>query len=320
MKRLMLILTAWAACPPGPPAFADETPLRVLCSTSDLADLARIVGGDRVEVSCLCKGPEDPHFLDARPSFLRLANRAQLVVVTGMDYEAGYMPLLLRDGANPDVRPGGPGYLDASARVRKLQVPAGGAPSRALGDVHAQGNPHYLMDPANAGVVAEDIAGALSVLRPAAAEGFASRAASFREALTDLLLGAKDAQGVRQGGLLDRFKPYKGAPVISYHDDMPYLAARFGLEIAGTIESKPGVPPTARHLDGLKKLAKARGVKVVLYETFQPAAPVEAFCAETGARAVLVAHQPNAFEGVPDLLTMYRKNAESILAMLGESQ
>jgi ABC-type Zn uptake system ZnuABC Zn-binding protein ZnuA len=296
----LLVAVLWAS--------AAEEPLRVLTSTTDLKDLVRIVGGDRVDVSCLCKGPEDPHFLDARPSFLKLANRAQLVVVTGMDYEAGYMPLLLRDCANPDVRPGGRGHLDASERVRKLQVPAGGAPSRALGDIHAQGNPHYLLDPANAVIVAEEIARALSGLRPADAAAFASRAAEFREAMAALLLG--------EGRILERFKPHKGAPVISYHDDMPYLAGRLGLEIAGTIESKPGVPPTARHLKELTDLAKARGVKVVLYRTFQPKAPVEAFCAETGAVAVLVAHQPDAFEGVPDLLSMYRKNAESILAAL----
>jgi len=308
MKRFALALLVAAL-----PARAAEEPLRVLTSTTDLLDLVRIVGGDRVEVSCLCKGPEDPHFLDARPSFLRLANRAQLVVVTGMDYEAGYMPLLLRDCANGDVRPGGRGYLDASERVRKLQVPEGGAPSRALGDVHAHGNPHYLMDPANAGIVAEDVAHSLSGLRPADAAAFASRAAGLREAVAALLLGAK---GSREEGLLARFKPFRGAPVISYHDDMPYLAARLGLEVVGTIESKPGVPPTARHLRDLTAIAKARGVKVVLHETFQPAAPVEAFCAETGARAVLVAHQPGAFDGVPDLLTMYRRNAEAILAAL----
>ncbi|MGQ0614587.1 MAG: metal ABC transporter substrate-binding protein [Planctomycetaceae bacterium] len=311
IARFLAALAALAACPAGPLVFAGETPLRVLCTTSDLADLARTVGGDRVEVSCLCKGPEDPHFLDARPSFLRLANRAHLVVVTGMDLEAGYMPLLLRDCANGDVQPGGRGYLDASARIRKLRVPEGGAPSRALGDVHAQGNPHYLMDPANAVIVADDLANSLSLLRPAGAAEFASRAARFREAVTELLLG-KDGKG----GLLDRFKPFQGAPVISYHDDMPYLAARFGLEIAGTIESKPGVPPTARHVKELKEQAKARGVKAVVYITFQPAAPIEAFCAESGARAVLLAHQPGAFEGVPDLLTMYRKNAEAILAAL----
>jgi zinc/manganese transport system substrate-binding protein len=226
------------------------------------------------------------------------------------------MPLILRDCANAAVRPGGRGHVDASARVRKLQVPAGGAPSRAHGDVHALGNPHYLMDPANAVIVAEDVARALSALRPAGAKDFDARAAAFREAISDLLLGARDASGARKGGLLDRFRPFKGTPVVTYHDDMPYLAARLGLEVLGTIESKPGVPPTARHLKDLTGTAKARGVKVVIYSTFQPAAPVEAFCRETGARAVLLAHQPGAFEGVPDLLTMYRRNAEAILAAL----
>jgi ABC-type Zn uptake system ZnuABC Zn-binding protein ZnuA len=119
--------------------------------------------------------------------------------------------------------------------------------------------------------------------------------------------------------MLDRFKPFRGAPVISYHDDIPYLAARLGLEVAGTIESRPGVPPTARHLKDLQELAKARGVKVVLHEVFQPAAQVEAFCRATGAKAVLVAHQPGAVEGVPDLLTMYRRNAEAMLAALEAS-
>ncbi|HEX5136496.1 MAG TPA: metal ABC transporter substrate-binding protein [Planctomycetota bacterium] len=311
MKRLALLLLAAALL-----ARADETSLNVLASTTDLADIVRVVGGDRVDVSSLCKGPEDPHFLDARPSFLRLANRADMVVVIGMELEVGYMPLILRDCANADVRPGGRGYVDASARIRKLQVPAGGAPSRAHGDVHALGNPHYLMDPANAVIVAEDVARALGELRPARAKEFESRAAAFRDKVKELLLGKEDASGSRKDGLLDRFRPYKGAPIISYHDDMPYLAARLGLEVAGTIESRPGVPPTASHLKDLREVAKGRGVRVVLYEVFEPEAPVQAFCGETGARAVLVAHQPGAFEDAPDLLAMYRRNADAILAAL----
>jgi zinc/manganese transport system substrate-binding protein len=311
MKRLALALLAAALL-----AHAGEEPLHVLTSTTDLADLVRIVGGDQVDVSSLCKGPEDPHFLDARPSFLRLANKADLVVVDGMELEVGYMPLILRDCANGKVRPGTPGYLDASARVKKLQVPEGGTASRAMGDIHPLGNPHYLMDPANAVIVAEEIAGALSDLRPAGTADFKKRAAGFREEIADLLLGAKDASGVRKDGLLERFKRYRGAPIVSYHDDMVYLASRFGLEVAGTIETKPGVPPTARHLSELKDQAKAKGVKVVLYETFQPAAPVTSFCDETGARAVLVAHQPGAVEGVSDLVLMYKKNAEAILKAL----
>jgi len=311
MKRLFFACLLAASS-----IFAAEEPLHVLTSTSDLADLVRMVGGNHVDVTSLCKGPEDPHFLDARPSFLRLANGADLVVVTGMELEVGYMPLILRDCANGKVRPAGPGYLDASTRIRKLQVPEGGTASRAMGDVHPLGNPHYLMDPANAVIVADDIARALSELRPDGAADYKANAAKFREEVTDLLLGAKDASGSRKDGFLERFKPFKGAPVVSYHDDMLYLAQRLGLEVVGTIETKPGVPPTARHLSELKDQAKAHGLKVVLYEAFQPVAPVEAFCNETGAHAVLLAHQPGAIDGASDLLTMYRRNAEAILAAL----
>jgi zinc/manganese transport system substrate-binding protein len=309
MRLLSLVPIAALVC-------AQEAPLRVLTTTTDLADIVRAVGGDRVQVSSLCKGPEDPHFLEARPSFLRLASRADMVVVAGMDYEAGYLPLLLRDCGNADVRPGGRGHVDASARVRKLQVPAGGAPSRAHGDVHAYGNPHYLLDPANAVIVAEEVARALGGLRPADAKAFGARAEAFRGSVEELLFGPSDDSGSRAGGLLERFRPYKGAPVVSYHDDMPYLAARFGLEVVGTIEPKPGVPPTARHVDELKKLAKARGVKAVLHTSFQPKAPVEALCAGTGAKAVLIAHQPRATDDAPDILAMYRRNAEAILRAL----
>jgi ABC-type Zn uptake system ZnuABC Zn-binding protein ZnuA len=172
------------------------------------------------------------------------------------------------------------------------------------------------MDPANAAIVAEDVAHALAGLRPGAAADFELRARELREAMQELLLGAADARGERKGGLLDRFRPHKGAPVVSYHDDIVYLAARLGLEVVGTIESRPGVPPTAQHLSRLKELAKARGVKAVLYERFHPVAPVEAFCAETGARGVLIAHQPRATDDAPDLLATYRRNAELLLAAL----
>ncbi len=297
---------------------AASGPVAVLTTTSDLADLCRVVGGASVTVESLCSGPEDPHFLDARPSFLRLANRAELLVVTGLDLEVGYLPLLLRDGSNPRIRPGTAGYLDASTRIRKLQVPTGGV-SRALGDVHPGGNPHYLLDPANAGIVAEDVAAALAALRPEQAATFRDRAKAFRAQLQDLLLGPvppDDPRGRRSGGLLDRFKPYKGASIVAYHENVIYLATRLGLEVLGTLEPKPGVPPTAEHLASLAQQAQAAHVKAVVYGVFQPAAQATAFASRIGARAVLLAHQPGATPDAPDLLSLYRRNAEALLAAL----
>jgi ABC-type Zn uptake system ZnuABC Zn-binding protein ZnuA len=290
-------------------AAAAPEPLRVLTTTTDLADLVRRVGGDAVAVDCLCKGPEDPHFLEARPSFLRLARRAELVVASGMELEIGYLPLLLRECGNPRIRPGGDGYLDASARIRKKGVPD--APvTRAMGDVHASGNPHYLLDPANAVIVAKEIARSLATLRPAGADTFAKHADAFEKTIAGMLLG--------DDGLLARFRPYRGARIVSYHDDVSYLAERFGLEVVGTLEPKPGVPPTAEHVDSLVTRARAQDVRAVAYRVFQPEGPVRAFCRETGATPVRLAHQPGATEDAPDLVAMYRTNAEKLLAAVSK--
>jgi len=300
---------------------ADAPTLSVLTTTTDLAEIVRTVGGDRVFVRSLCKGPEDPHFLDARPSFIRMGGEADLLVVVGMELEVGYIPLILRDGSNPKIKPGSPGYLDASARIKKLQVPEGGQVSRAMGDVHPDGNPHYLLDPANAGVVAEDVAKALSALAPDSAKQFEERAKGLRGALSDLLLGkppADNPKGRREGGLLDRFKAYKGASVVSYHDDMIYLARRYGLEVVGTLEPKPGVPPTADHMAQLATRAKSANVRAVLYDVFEPAGPVTTFAGEIGATPVLIAHMPEAVSDATDLLATYRRNAELLLSALAK--
>jgi ABC-type Zn uptake system ZnuABC Zn-binding protein ZnuA len=317
-----LVLSSLFVVSASPPkARADGGTISVLTTTTDLAEIVKAVGGDKVSVRSLCKGPEDPHFLDARPSFIRMGGEADLLVVIGMELEVGYIPLILRDGSNPKIKPGSPGYLDASARIRKLQVPEGGQVSRAMGDVHPNGNPHYMLDPANAGVVAEDVAKALSVLAPDSAKAFMERAGTLRTAISELLLGkppADNPRGKREGGLLDRFKPYKGASIVSYHDDMIYVAQRYGLEVLGTLEPKPGVPPSAEHMAQLATQAKAANVKAVLYDVFEPSGPVTTFAQEVGATPVLIAHMPSATTDATDLLATYKRNAELLLAALAK--
>ena len=247
-----------------------------------------------------------------------MANRAELVVLNGLDLEVGYLPLLLRDGSNPAVRPGTPGYLDASRRIRKLDVPTGPI-SRAQGDVHPGGNPHYLLDPASAGVVAEDVAAALTALRPSDADGFRAGAKALREAISGLLLGtasAADPRGPRVGGLLERFKPYRGAGIVAFHDNVSYLARRYGLEVVGTLEPRPGIAPTAGHLASLAERARAAKVKAVVHNVFQSGAQTASFASGIAATAVLLAHQPGAVADAPDLLAMHRRNAEVLLAAL----
>jgi zinc/manganese transport system substrate-binding protein len=277
-----LLLLAPVSAPRA--AAAAAAPVSVLTTTPDLADIVRTVGGSDVSVTALARGTEDPHFLDARPSFLRAANTAELLVVVGLGIEDGYLPLLLRQSANPRIRPGSTGYLDASRRINRI-VPENAGGTRAMGDVHPLGNPHYLLDPGSAGVVAEDVARALSALRPDRAKAFDDSAARFREAIATLMLGPlpTEGKGERKGGYLDRFEPHRGANVVSYHDDLAYLARRLGLVVLGTLEPKPGVPPTAAHLADLGTRARAARVKVVTHTVFQPRGPVESFASSTGA-------------------------------------
>lgn len=283
-------------------AVALAAPLSVVTTTTDLSEIVRAVGGEEVSVRSLCKGPEDPHFLEARPSFLRLVHDADLLVENGLEMEAAYLPLLVRNAANPRVRPGGPGRLDASAGVKRLGAREA---SRAEGDIHPGGNPHYLLDPANAAIVASAVAERLALLRPAAAAGFRERERRFRDEIEALLADWKG-----------RFAGHRGARVVSYHDDVAYLAARLELAVVGTLEPKPGVPPTASHRKSLSELARSRGVKAVLHRVFQPKGPVEALCAEAGAKPVLLAHQPGATSEATGLLAMYRANAAALLRAL----
>jgi ABC-type Zn uptake system ZnuABC Zn-binding protein ZnuA len=316
LRRLLLGFVVLGAL--GSPTYAAS--VNVLTTTTDLADIARKVGGSRVAVNSLCKGPEDPHFLDARPSYGRLVNQAQLVIVTGMELEVAYMPLLLRDAVNPRVRPGAAGYLDASSVIaKKLQVPAGPV-SRAMGDIHPYGNPHYLMDPVNAPTVANAIAAKLAELDPEGATAYTAGAAAFKTEIENLVLGTRpagQADAPRQGGLLRDFAPHKDAGLVTYHDDLIYFVERLKLKLLGALEPKPGIPPTASHVDALSRTAKAAGVKIVIYRTFQPMATAQRFAASTGAKVVLIAHQPNATPDSPDLISMYRRNARVLLEALG---
>ena len=153
--------------------------IRVLTTTTDLREIAKEVGGDDVDVTCLTKGPEDPHFIDARPSFVKAASLADALVVTGMELEAGYEPLILSESRNAKIQKGQPGYIDCSVGVQALEVPTG-AVDRSLGDVHQAGNPHYLTDPVWGKSAAKTIAEALAVISPLRAEALRNRAAEFR--------------------------------------------------------------------------------------------------------------------------------------------
>jgi ABC-type Zn uptake system ZnuABC Zn-binding protein ZnuA len=307
--------------------------LRICATTPDLASLARAVGGDTVQLTVFARGPEDPHFISARPSFMKSLSQAALVIYTGLELEIGYLPSLLEGCRNPRVLLGAAGNLDASAAIEPLERRVHGV-DRSLGDVHAAGNPHYLLDPVNGWRVASLLRDKMSALRPDAATEFAANFVAFERRLAAALvgetltvrLGAKSVlETLAQnsptpltsdnalGGWLAAAAPLRGALVIADHNLWPYFARRFGFEVIGFLEPKPGIPPSTRHLGEVVALVKSRAAKLVITAPYFDPKLAEFVARETGARVVRLAHQPGAIAGVDDYLGVCEHNVQTLL-------
>ncbi len=318
--------------------------LRVCATTPDLGSLARAVGGDRVTVTVFAKGTEDAHFVEVRPAFLKELSQARLYIQTGLDLEVGWAPALLQNCRNVSVSPGGRGYLDASAVIAPLAVPSV-AVDRSMGDVHAAGNPHYLLDPVNGLRVAAAIRDRLSSLDPAGREQYAARFQEFRGRLLAALVGPELAQvydgeklallqergGLLEflksrgqadllGGWLGRMAPYAGSRAVADHDMWPYFGRRFELRVDAFLEPKPGVSPTTRHLGDLIARMRAEGIRIILSATYFDPRHARFVAEKTGATVVPVAHQVGARPGADDYLTMVDYNVRQIASALGGSR
>ncbi|RPI23468.1 MAG: zinc ABC transporter substrate-binding protein [Acidobacteria bacterium] len=253
---------------------AEGKKLSVVGSTSDLAALAGEVGGDRIDVQLIAKGYQDPHFVEAKPSFLLLLRRADLLVTVGLQLEIGWLPPLITQCGNPKIQPGAPGYLDASQFAEILDIPAGPV-TRAMGDVHPLGNPHYWLDPANGRRVAKAIADKLGQLDPANAGYFAQRFKDF-----DQRLAAAEQKWDAA------MKPYRGRKVVTYHNSLPNFAKRFGLNVIGYVEPRPGIPPSPSHTIQLMGLMKRENCKVIMVEPYFDLKTPNSIARETGAKVV----------------------------------
>ncbi|HEU4394537.1 MAG TPA: metal ABC transporter substrate-binding protein [Planctomycetota bacterium] len=316
-------------------------PVRVLTTTTDLAALVREVGGDAVKVDCLTTGPEDAHFLDARPSFVRLAHDADLFVKIGMDLEAGYEVPIVRDARNPRIQPGTPGHLDASVGVDRLEVPTGTV-DRSLGDVHPQGNPHYLADPVRAKGVAAAIAESLAQVDPPRADRFRAAAGEFAKRVDEAMFGREVlaeaparrlerllARGELAGWLKERelegkiggfaaaLLPHSGTKVVQVHGHFSYLLDRFHLPVAANLEPKPGIPPSPGHARTVVETIRAARIPAILRTVFNAPAGPDAVAAETGARVVVLAHRPGALGEDRDYLAFVDRNVRLLAAALG---
>jgi len=260
--------------------------LNVVTTTSDLKSIAEFIGGDKVEVDSISKGYQDPHFVEAKPSFMIKAKKADLFIRVGLELEIGYEELIINGSRNPKIRIGQIGHLDASEGALLLEVPTTTKIDRSMGDVHPMGNPHYWLDPLNAKVMASNIAERLSKLHPEDETYFKRNLSDFNHKIDEKLIEWKN-----------KLAPFKGEKIAVYHRSWPYFVNRFGLEITCELEPKPGIPPSPEHLKDVIEKIKEADVKVILMEVFYDEKPGQFVAERTGAKVVIV---PNSVGGTKE--------------------
>lgn len=278
--------------------------LRVVATTPDLASVAREIGGDRVNVVALAKPTEDPHFVDAKPSFIVTLNRADALIEGGAELELGWLPPLLENSRNSKIAAGAPGRIVASEGMRLLEIPT--SFDRSKGDIHSLGNPHFMIDPASVKVVARNIATHFAALD-------SKNAATYNANLTRFngRLDAKLAQWRSQ------LAPYRGAKIVTYHRDFVYFAQRFGLVVVDELEPKPGIAPSPAHLAQVIGKMKANNVKVILVQPFQNRRTAETVARQTGATVIDAPQQPGAARNAGSYFDNMDNLVRSIAVALG---
>ena len=250
--------------------------LNVVTTTSDLASITEAIAGDLVKVQSICSGKQDPHHLQARPKYVMMARNADLWIRTGMELETGWEMPVIDGSRNRKIRPGQSGHLDASKNIQKLEIPDADLLSRALGDVHAQGNPHYLIDPINAKQVAADIAARLAKLDPKNSEAYQSNASAFAEEVDRRMEGWKS-----------QMLPLKDKPIVTYHKSWVYFCHRFGMPIAIELEPKPGIPPSPTHLTlVIETVQAADNIDIILQEPWYSTKAAKRVAEKTDAKIV----------------------------------
>jgi len=267
--------------------------LNVVTATTDLAALAQEVGGDRIEVESVARGYQDPHFVEAKPSFLLKLKRAELLILVGLQLEIGWLPPLITQCGNAKIQVGAPGYLDASQFAEILEIPTTQV-TRAMGDVHPLGNPHYWLDPENGRRIARGIQQKLAQMRPGDAAYFEQRFQSFSQRLTEAEK-RWDAE----------MKPYHGRKVVTYHRSWPNFAKRFGLDVVGYVEPRPGIPPSPAHTVQLIQMMKRENVKAIIVEPYFDLKTPNAVARETGAQVLVLTPSVGGEKEITDYFKLF---------------
>jgi zinc/manganese transport system substrate-binding protein len=298
MKKILLILSVICAS-----AFVAQAKLNVVATLPDFGSIAKEIGGDKVDVTVMAKPTEDPHFVDARPSFVVQLRTADVLIDGGAELEIGWLPPLLQNARNPKIEVGKPGRVQASQGVRLMNVPTN--VTRAAGDVHALGNPHFMVDPIIAKTVAQHIAQSYSAIDAANAASYDANYKKFEATI--------NAKLQEWGAAL---LPFKGQNVVAYHDSWPYFAHRFGVNIDIFLEPKPGIPPSPSHLVEVIAQMKAKNVKVIIVEPYHDRKIAEKAASATGAKVVDFSQFPGGIPETESYVKLIDKLVASLAAAL----
>lgn len=277
--------------------------LNIVATTSDLGALAMEIGKDNVAVTSIAKPTEDPHFVDAKPSFIVKLNKADMLIDGGLHLEIGWLPPLVTGARNQKILIGNPGYLLASTGISVLEAPA--SLDRAMGDVHPLGNPHFMLDPLNAKIVATHICDRLCQVD-------AENCTYYKNNLHDFLkkLDMKLPEWQKM------LEPFRGTKIVTYHKTFPYFAKRFHLDVVDTLEPKPGIPPSPAHINHLIPTMKNEGVKLILVEQFRERKVPEFVATQTGAKVVVVPIMVGGLKETDDYLALFDYTIQQIASAL----
>jgi zinc/manganese transport system substrate-binding protein len=284
-------------------SFVQAGAIKVVTTTTDMRSIAEMIGGDKVLVTSIATGYQNPHFVDPKPSYIIGLSKANFFVTVGLDLETGWSPQLLTSSRNNKIQKGSPGYVDASEGVNLYQVPT--AANRGEGDIHIYGNPHYWLDPLNGKIIARNIANGLERVDP-----------SNRSAYETNLKTFDDKIDVKMKEWLTKMAPYKGTKIIAYHNEWVYFETRFGLHIVDFMEPKPGIPPTPSQLVKVIKEVKANTIKVIISSPYFTTSSSDVVTKQTGAKTLTLATSTGAFDSIKNYFDLFDYDVAQLIAAL----
>ena len=277
--------------------------LNIVAATPDMGAVAKEVGKDKIDVINIAKPTEDPHFVDAKPSFIVKLNKADLLIDGGLQLEIGWLPPLVTGARNQKILAGNAGYLVASTGIKALEVPA--ASDRSMGDVHPLGNPHFMLDPLNGKIVAANISERLCQIDATNCDYYKNNLKDFAQRLDKKL---SEWQKM--------LEPFRGTKIVTYHKTFPYFVSRFNLNVVGELEPKPGIPPSPTHINNLIQLMKNERVKLVTIEPFRERKTPEFIASQTGAKIIVFPIMVGGQKETEDYISLFDYNIGQIASAL----